>query len=264
MAAVGVFVGASLTLEPVSWITLIPSALTVIFICGAGNVFNDLKDVEIDQFAHPDRVIVAGRLSMVCARRLGWGLNVLGAVVALFINLPSALLAWLAIGFLFAYNYFLKRVPLAGNFIIALLAGGVVLMGGMALAPEYAFELPGPIIGGLFAFLVHLMREIVKDIQDMEADRRFGLRSLPMLIGVRSSLLTVALFAVILCFAIFWPYREEWFGRYYLYIAAVGVIAPVLATIATSILRPSDTSIRVLATTLKVAMGFGLLALLAA
>jgi geranylgeranylglycerol-phosphate geranylgeranyltransferase len=264
MAAICVPVGAYMTLEPLVWPPLVLVATAIFCICAAGNIFNDIRDLEIDRIAHPARILASSRLSVSIARRIGMALNGLGAILSFGAGVPAAVAVWVMIGLLFAYNNYLRRVPLLGNVVVALLAGSVFMIGGVVIGPPVVFELPGPIIPALFAFLVHLMREIVKDAQDMEADRKHGLRTLPMVIGVRGSLYCAAILAIILGLAIYWPYREEWFGRKYMLVAGIGVILPVAVALSYVLAKPAVSRMPVLCTTLKVSMGVGIVALLLA
>lgn len=264
LAAISVVTGGYLTLEPFVWPHLLPVVFAVICVCAAGNVFNDIGDLQIDRIAHPDRILVSGRLGVPAARRIGLALNIAGAVLPLFAGLAVSLAVWVMISLLFVYNRYLKRVVLAGNFLVAIVAAAVFMVGGYATGPQVVFEFPGPLIPALFAFLIHLMREIAKDIQDMEADRQYDRRTLPLMLGVRASFICIAGLAVILSLAIYWPYRVEWFGRYYMFVAGGGVILPIVVALSYIFVHLTADKARILSAILKVSMGVGLLALLVA
>jgi len=38
-----------------------------------------------------------------------------------------------------------------------------------------------------FAFIISLIREVIKDMEDMEGDRKYGCRTMPILWGVNAS-----------------------------------------------------------------------------
>ena len=105
------------------------------------------------------------------------------------VNWQVVVVAAATIGLLVAYNLYLKKVPLVGNVAVALLAGMTFITGGLAYDPVFTFRLPGPLIPATFAFFFHLVREIVKDVQDIDGDSRLGVKSLPMVVGVSRSLL---------------------------------------------------------------------------
>jgi geranylgeranylglycerol-phosphate geranylgeranyltransferase len=264
LAAIGVVVGAYLTLEPFDWLPLGLIALSAFLVCAGGNVFNDLRDVELDRLAHPERVLPSEKLSPRFARGLGLALSGLAVILAVFVNLPSLLVVLAAIGLLVAYNVGLKRLAFAGNLIIAILAGGTFIIGGLANSVDNAFALPGPIIPAVFAVILHLMREIVKDIEDIEGDRAHGVRTGPMLIGVRPALGVVLLLALLLSVAIYWPYAEEWFGYRYMWAAGIGVLLPATLMSLICMFKPTHAAVVRFSFVLKVSMGIGLLSLVLA
>lgn len=261
LASAGVWAGAYMTLEPINWPSLILVASATFCICAAGNVFNDLRDIEIDKIAHPARALPSEKLSAAFAFRLGIGLGLIGLILPLFVNFVSELVVVAAVALLLAYNYRLKRLPLAGNLIIALLTGGTLVLGGVATSVEPTFDLPGPLIPALYAFLLHLMREIIKDILDMEGDRKNGLRTLPIVWGVRVSLVAVFVLSICLSAAVYRPVVLEWFGYQYGYVAGIGVCLPVVVMSISTLVHPSTLMLKVFSVVLKVAMGIGLFAL---
>jgi geranylgeranylglycerol-phosphate geranylgeranyltransferase len=261
LASIGVWAGAYMTLEPISWPSLILVASATFCICAAGNVFNDLRDIEIDKIAHPARGLTSGKLSAEFAFRLGIGLNLIGLILPLFVNFASDLVAVAAVALLLAYNYRLKRLPLVGNLVIALLTGGTLVMGGVATSVEQTFDLPGPLIPALYAIFLHLMREIVKDILDIEGDRTNGLRTIPIVWGVRASLVGVFVLSICLSAAVYWPVLLEWFGYRFGYLAGIGVCLPVVVMSISALVRPSTLMLKVFSVVLKVVMGIGLFAL---
>jgi 4-hydroxybenzoate polyprenyltransferase len=76
------------------------------------------------------------------------------------------------------YNYFLKKYPLIGNITVALLSSNVIL---------YIFWLQDNLnpTNGLFLgfiFVLSLLREIVKDLEDKDVDRQYSYQTLPILL----------------------------------------------------------------------------------
>ena len=54
------------------------------------------------------------------------------------------------------------------------MSGTVLLAGGLAVDIEQTWQLPGPLVAAIFAFLFHTVREILKDVCDIDGDRREG------------------------------------------------------------------------------------------
>ncbi len=166
------------------------SSLVVFLLCAAGNIVNDLVDIEIDRFNRPGRVLVREAVSRKKALMLAIVFSLGAFLAALAVNREVLIVGGIAFVLLLVYNLWLKRVPVVGNLVIALLGGATFLTGGLAVDPALTWVLPGPLIPAIYALLFHLVREIVKDVQDIEGDRQNGIITLPQVIGVRPALLT--------------------------------------------------------------------------
>ena len=183
-------------------------------------------------------------------------------LLAATVNTEVALVATAVVLLLVAYNFLLKRIPLAGNLAIAVLGGLTFVTGGLAVDPKLALALPGPLIAALFAFLFHLVREIVKDVQDLEGDSSVGLRTLPQVIGVRRSLGLALMLFVMLVILTYLPILYGWFGTYYQIITVYVVDLPLLLLLILVWGNPTPSLLRIGSFGLKVGMGLGLIALI--
>jgi len=166
-------------------------ALSTGFILGAGNVVNDIVDVEIDKINRQDRVLVKELISI---KNAYWFIGILLIMAALgYAYLQSVVLFSIggySVFMLFVYNRRLKRQVLIGNFTIALL---------LALSIIQVLFLPyfKPLVGktnvtaitiiSVLVFLMNLIREIIKDIEDMEGDRVMELDTLPIKFGLKAT-----------------------------------------------------------------------------
>lgn len=260
----GVAVGASMAWLLPAYFETAMACLAAFFVCAAGNVFNDLCDVEIDRVNHPERVLPQGLLSIEYARKLAIGLNAAAVVFALFANLLVVAMVVGAIGILVAYNYRLKRVGVIGNAVVALSAALTFITGGLAADASLTFSLPGPMIPAIFAFLFHLIRELVKDVEDIEGDRRAGLRTLPLLIGIRKTLSIALGLLVVLALATFWPIFTGWFGKAYEVLVVYFIDLPLLALFIFVWGNPTPRLLGIGSFALKAGMALGLAALIVA
>ena len=264
LASAGVWIGARLTwVDPVYYGPTVAS-LAAFLICAAGNAVNDLVDIEVDRINHPRRVLVSGKLTRKYARNLAVVMNLGALALALAISFPMVLIALATIGLLAAYNLKLKRFPLAGNASVALSAGMTFLTGGLAVDPSLAFRLPGALVGAVFAFFFHLVREIVKDVQDMEGDRRVDLSSLPLKIGVSRSLSLALVFFAVTVLLTYVPVICGWYGRAYQIITVYLVDLPLLALMIVIWGFPTPRMLAVGSLALKAGMALGLVALVLA
>ena len=264
LAAVGVLVGAAMTWVVPTYYGPVVAALSAFLICAAGNIVNDLVDEDVDRTNHPDRVLVRGAISRRSATNLAVVVHLLAMVVALAVSVVIAMTAAAIMALLFVYNLWLKRLPLAGNVLVAVLAALTFVIGGLAVNPHLTLALPGPLIAAVFAFFFHLVREIVKDVQDIEGDRRIGMRTLPHVIGVQKSLsLALALF-VVLVLLTYLPILLSWFSAYYQVIAVYVVDLPLLLLLILVWGNPSRSLLRAGSVGLKAGMVLGLVALMVA
>ncbi len=262
LASVGVWIGAYLTWNSPEYYGPVVVSLSAFLICAAGNVLNDLVDIRVDAINRPERVLVTGRISPQAARNAAIALDLIAVLMSAAVSWPALALGLVTVGILTAYNLKLKRVPVSGNVAVALSAGLTFIAGGLAVDPVLAFRLPGPLIGALFAFFFHLVREIVKDVQDMEGDGAAGLRSLPLVAGVPVAMMTALGLFTAMVVLTFVPLWLHWFGRPYEIITVYVVDLPLLLLLIGSGRHPSPRMLRVVSGALKIGMALGLLALL--
>ena len=261
LALVGVWLGAYMTWVTPEYYGPLMASIGAFFICAAGNVINDLVDIEIDRINRPKRVLVRGAISKSIALWFAVVLHVIGLIVAFTVNWHVFLTAILVVVLLLSYNLKLKRVPFLGNVTVAVLAGLTFVTGGLAVDSFLTFRLPGPLLPALFAFFFHLVREIVKDVEDLEGDRRAGVKTLPQVIGESKALLIVIVLFVILTLLTYVPVFSGWFSDAYKIIAVYLVDLPLLGLLILVWGLPTRRMLAVSSLALKVGMILGLAAL---
>ncbi len=150
----------------------------------AGNVLNDLADQAEDTINRPDRPLPSRRVSRWAAARLSHALVLLALVLSLGLSRLShslwpTILAAVCLAALVVYDARGKQCLLAGNLLVAGLAGMAVLYGAVSVSLPAG---PGSSALGLagFAVVVNALREIIKDTEDLPGDLRAGRRTLPM------------------------------------------------------------------------------------
>lgn len=149
-------------------------AMTAVFlITGAGNAINDYVDLESDRVNKPGRPIPSGRVSRRKALVFSTVLFVVGILLTLPTNYGTLLIAIINSILLVAYSFWLQDRLLLGNIVVGYLVGSTFLFGGAALGN---FVLPGLLT--LLAGLSTVTREIVKDLEDIEGDRKNFLKKL--------------------------------------------------------------------------------------
>ncbi len=157
--------------------------VSTLLISSAGYIINDYYDQKIDMVNRPDKVVVGTDLRRRAAMFYHTCFNIFGIVLGVIafqliglIHFGSAFLLWL-------YSNQLRRMPLIGNVLIAALTALSILV--ISLYYEATDILV--FVYCLFAGSIMLMREIIKDIEDMKGEEKFGVKSLPVLIGIRNT-----------------------------------------------------------------------------
>ncbi|MGD0250476.1 MAG: geranylgeranylglycerol-phosphate geranylgeranyltransferase [Thermoplasmata archaeon] len=162
------------------WAFVILAGISTALVTAAGNVLNDILDLEVDRTNHPDRPLVKGEINVGTAQGLVVGLFVAGLFAALPVIAADPLVGFLlavAVLSLLGYEFLLKARGFVGNLVVALLTALVFLYGGAA-AGNATLLLP---FAGM-AFLATLSREVIKDMEDVRGD--VGRTTLPMTYGI--------------------------------------------------------------------------------
>jgi geranylgeranylglycerol-phosphate geranylgeranyltransferase len=222
-----------------------------------GNVANDIEDLATDRISHADRPLPRGELSLAAARRYAAGLALLSITSATFVSWTHGAATLLPLALLALYTRFLKGTPLAGNIVVSILVGYAPLYG--------ALQAPGftrLIVPALLAFLLNLVREIVKDLQDEPGDRSANIittAALPLPV-IRSIIYTVDAAYLLLLFV---PVIVHHFGMVYALIAAIGIVPLQIFCMFLSANIHERSRLPLLSLLIKVEMALGLVALAA-
>lgn len=205
--------------DPNFWIGM--GVLAVI--SATGYWVNDAFDFKIDRVNKPRKVIVNAHLSVKKVLTAYFTALVLVLGLSFFFQeLPLFLVNFAAAALLFAYAALLKRTTVIGNVVIAALTGLVLYYAGL----HYKLTLP-LMWTILFAFEVTFLREVVKDIEDIEGDLKFKLQTLPIRIGIRNAKRVLYVAAAFFWLSCFGPFVQNYllFGEWnWIYLAAVSVL----------------------------------------
>ncbi len=163
------------------WLFLIVAS--TVMIAAAGYIINDYYDIKIDLINKPDRVVIGKTITRRYAIFFHTVISVTGVGIGLLINWKVGAVNFVSVFLLWLYSNNLKRLPLIGNLVVALLTGLSIFL----LSFLYEQYLPLVMTYSLFAFFMTLIREIVKDMEDMKGDTTFGCRTLPIVWGIRKT-----------------------------------------------------------------------------
>ncbi len=170
----------------------ISGAVSVGLIVSAGFIFNDIMDLNVDRANKKKRAIVTNIVSLIWAKQLTVILIILSSIFALLTNanffLTMIFMCIIALG------YSIGKKNVVSTLTAALMISSVFLLGGIA-AEIITYKLV------LFFFITAIYlfcREIVKDIDDIKGDKKFGYKTIPILIGVKRSQYLIRSISVLL------------------------------------------------------------------
>lgn len=185
-----------------------------VLIAAAGYIINDYFDLNIDQINKPDKVVVNHGVSRRWAIFWHMLLSLLGffcTVLALspfhfwyliFANLICIVLLWL-------YSTNFKRQLLIGNIVISLLTSWVILIIFFSKSPISLQAVTSPdqaairlfrltMLYAAFAFVISLIREVLKDMEDRMGDQQYGCRTMPIVWGLQASRVFIYVWIIVL------------------------------------------------------------------
>ena len=232
--------------------------IVVIAYNGAANAFNDYYDYEIDLINRPNRPLSRGMITSVQALCLAVILFAIGSVTAFQLPFYAKLTAvGIAMPLIIIYSMRLKGTPLLGNIAVAMILGLTFVFCGLA------FNKLGPMImPAILAFGLTLVRELIKDIADVEGDNSAGLKTLPLVIGKNKAIIVAMIKAVLIGLVLLIPYYLNIYGNYYLILLVIGVEIPLAIVVVLFMKSPSISTARQSEKLLKFSTIIGLTAIL--
>ena len=166
--------------------------LATVSIAAAGYIINDYFDIKIDLVNKPREVIIGKIIKRRWAILSHQILNFTGVVIGFFLGLKVFIINIIAISALWFYSERFKRQAFIGNFVVAFLTAFSLIV----LAVYYKKNELLVNIYALFAFSISLIREIIKDMEDIRGDARNGCRTLPIIWGIRKTKILLYIFIV--------------------------------------------------------------------
>jgi len=232
------------------------AAFSASLTAAAGNVINDIFDFESDKINHPERVLPSGKLNLRQVFILYYVLICTSLILSYLVNTICFAIVIISNVLLFFYSYKFKSIVLFGNFIVAFLTGLVFTYGGYAVGNVHFAIVPAA-----FAFLINFIREIVKDMHDLEGDKLDGIKTFPQVFGLSKTKAFVFLLTFVLILSSFIPVLNNFYNIRYLIIISV-LLNPILLFFIWSIYKNhSRKNLNKLSFLLKLNMIIGLTAI---
>ncbi len=198
----------SLALSNFQFVLLV---LATVFIAAGGYIINDIFDQDADAINKPKKAIIGKTISESMAYNLYVSFTLCGVCIGYYlsnvIQRPMFLIIFILIAsLLYFYATTLKQIAFIGNFAVAMiLSFSVLIINFFDIFPATSDDnraIMKPIFlilfdYAIFAFVINLIREIVKDLQDIKGDYNQGIQSLPIVLGIKRTAMIVSVFTAL-------------------------------------------------------------------
>lgn len=257
--------------------------LSSLFIAAGGYIINDYFDLHIDNINKPEKVVVDKFVNRRWTIIFHFLFSFVGVLLSAWVSFITKvwLILWvnvLCVFLLWLYSTRYKRKLLIGNIVIASLTAWVVLVvyffAGASLINlkgwtlhiypyniKQLFKLTMLYAG--FAFVMSLIREVVKDLEDMLGDAKFKCETMPIKLGVAATKVFVAVWIIVCVVSLMVIQLYAWQIGWWvsaLY-SILFVVAPLLFVLKKVFNASSSNDYHTLSTYLKIIMLFGILSM---
>jgi 4-hydroxybenzoate polyprenyltransferase len=251
--------------------------IATLCIAAAGNIINDIHDVETDLINKPDKVIIGNTISESKTFNLFLILSIIGVGIGFYLSNLIDKSGFSAIfiitsALLYIYSTYLKQTILIGNIVVsALVAMSIIIVGLFDLLPAITPQNQQTQLTmfkilldyALFAFMINFLREIIKDIEDIEGDTESGMKTFPVSIGRERSIkvlfgLSFIPLIAITFYVVSYLYKQQIAIGYFL----IFIIGPLLYFIIKILSAKTNKELHHLSNILKLVMLMGILSLL--
>jgi len=257
--------------------------LATVFLTAAGYVINDYFDRKTDQVNRPKTVIVGRKINRRTAMVAHVVFNTIGILLGCYVSYVSGMyqagiIYILVAALLWFYSTNYKRQILTGNVLVAILTAMVPLMVVIYEIPllnkTYNQYMDGSfnwlanyvLIISYFAFIATLIREIIKDIEDIEGDKLYNSKTLPIAIGAKGAKTVVLILIGILIlslYLIYFGFDEQYFliynHHYTFWYILIVLTAPLLFLVYKLAIAKSKNEFHIASNLSKIIMLLGII-----
>ncbi|HEX8575003.1 MAG TPA: geranylgeranylglycerol-phosphate geranylgeranyltransferase [Flavobacterium sp.] len=252
--------------------------MATVSIAAGGYIINNIVDQETDAINKPDDRIIGKFITEQQANVIYIILNIIGVGIGFYLSNYIAKPGFTGIFIvtaitLYIYASSLKQGLLIGNIIVALLTAlSVIIIGLFMLYPMITVQNQSALAVifkiildyALFAFIINFIREIVKDLEDINGDYNLGMKTLPIVLGVDRTKKLVALITVIPIVMLL-NYVNVYFLKNNLILATLYAIIVVIAPLTYFSIKTWSAKTKKdfnhLSTVLKIILFFGILSI---
>ena len=217
--------------------------IATVCVAAGGYVINNIMDQETDEIAKPQNRVVGVSISETVAYNWYIGLTIVGVGIGFYLSnviyKPTfASMFILVATLLYMYATSFKQIPVLGNVVVALLLStSIIIIGLFDILPaidldnrfrmKEAFNILMEY--AVFAFIINLIREIVKDLEDMDGDYQSGINTLPIMMGIPKTKIIVGILTVISIGILAYYINSNLFELdYVIYYSMIFIIGPLI------------------------------------
>jgi 4-hydroxybenzoate polyprenyltransferase len=217
--------------------------IATVCVAAGGYVINNIMDQETDEIAKPQNRVVGVSISETVAYNWYIGLTIVGVGIGFYLSnviyKPTfASMFILVATLLYMYATSFKQIPVLGNVVVALLLSTSIIIIGLfdilpAIDVDNRFRMKEAfnilMEYAVFAFIINLIREIVKDLEDMDGDYQSGINTLPIMMGIPKTKIIVGILTVISIGILAYYINSNLFELdYVIYYSMVFIIGPLI------------------------------------
>ena len=260
-----------LALTDFNYILLI---FATVCIAAGGYVINNIMDQDTDEIAKPQNRVVGVSVTETVAYNWYIGLTIVGVGIGFYLSnviyKPTfASMFILVATLLYMYATSFKQIPVLGNVVVALmLSTSIIIIGLFDILPaidvdnrfrmKEAFDIL--MHYAIFAFIINLIREIVKDMEDMDGDYQSGINTLPNAIGIQKTKIIVGVLTVISIGILAYYVNSNLFELdYVVYYAMILIVGPLIYFGVKLLNATTKKEFHHLSLVLKIILFFGIL-----
>lgn len=232
------FNGSDLAFSELNFTLLV---VATILISGAGYIINDYFDLESDRINKPLKQIITVHFSVETSRLIYFMMNLIAVVIGVYLALEVgiwqlSLVFLIIILMLWYYSARYKRMLFWGNFIVSALTAFSIfivwLFEFFAIRADVnlfvdsikGIQMINLFIWGyvFFAFVVSFIREVIKDVEDVEGDLNIECKTIPIVVGKRiakfiiNSLIILTIGVLVYALQFLWKYEFIYLFWYFL------------------------------------------------
>lgn len=250
-------------------------------IAAAGYIINDYFDLQIDAVNKPEKVVVDKIVKRRWAIMWHWLLSGFGILLSVYIsykisNWVIAFANVFCVLLLWFYSTTFKKRILSGNIIIAALTAWVIVVvyffcgANIAVWQQANIPFDAPkffkfmVLYAGFAFIVSLIREVIKDLEDMEGDAKYNCNTMPVAWGVPASKIFTGVWLVVCIASLVIVQLYAWQSGWWMVTvySIVFIIAPLILILKKLYTATSPAQYHQLSTYVKLVMLAGILSML--